>query len=180
MGAAIACEFPCRDLWEAALRTALLFEALTLPSEVFALMVQQVAFPTPRDTGSARFRASATHAAELGTANKTGKMHRTVARDQDHWQWLVPYVNELTRGRPPLAKLFSSSCPGLASAFRAAAECTGASVLVPTWYCSRRSGDSHDERRGVQDLRAALSRGHWRAWSSVLRCERHGRIGMQL
>jgi len=139
-----------------------------------------VVLPIPGAEGSAAQLSLVAHASELREPSKTGEMDLTVVLDLPRQQWLTPLLAELAEDRGPHSKLFNISYVELARAFRESAARLGLACLEPTLYCLRHGGASHDIRTGSRDLRGVQARGHWRAWSSVRRYEKHGRIGMQL
>jgi len=178
--AAIAVDLVTHGFWDAGLAVVVAFETYLRPSSLLALTGQQVVLPIPGAAGSAAQLSLVAHAWELKKPSKTGDMDLTVVLDLPRQQWLTPLLAELAEDRGPHRRLFNISYAELARAFRQSVLRLGLACLEPTLYCLRHGGASHDIRTGARDLRGVQARGHWRAWSSVRRYEKHGRIGMQL
>ena len=92
----------------------------------------------------------------------------------------MPLLLHIAAGRPPHASLFELSYRELSSDYRAAVDRCGVQVLQSTLYCLRHGGASHDRWSGSRPLLEVQQRGAWRATSSVLRYDKHGRLGLQL
>ncbi|CAK0860664.1 unnamed protein product, partial [Prorocentrum cordatum] len=68
----------------------------------------------------------------------------------------------------------------LAEDFQSATSALGVSLLKATLYSLRHGGASHDRSTGARGLGGVQQRGGWKAFKSVLRYEKHGRLSLEL
>ena len=53
-------------------------------------------------------------------------------------------------------------------------------MLSPSPYSLRHGGASHDRSTNSRSIQDVRKRGNWKAWQSVRRYEKSGRLGMEL
>ena len=139
------------------------------PSSLLRLQARHMVAPTAR----AKFWALLLDPLEEGKPSKTGEFDNSVILDQPWVVQLSPALAELA-ARPATESVWPFDYGEYASQFRQASLALGISV-VP--YQARHSGASLDRMNGFRSLLEVKGRGGWKLDSSVLRYEKHARLG---
>lgn len=156
-----------------------MFETYIRPSEAVNLEVRSVV-PPFRSQGKFSPCTLLVHPWEAHQGSKTGERDVSLPLDLARQDFLVKPLLSLAGCRPPTAKLFETSYREFAKHFKDAVEDTGVGVLQPTPYSLRHGGASHDRWTCSRDLAAVMQRGAWRSLTSVLRYDKHGRLGLEM
>ncbi|CAK0838276.1 unnamed protein product [Prorocentrum cordatum] len=112
---------------------------------------------------------------ELGIPTKAGVLDDSPQLDTGSLKWLDVAWKEIN-SRPAAERAFPSSYQELLADVRAAGATLGLE-LVP--YQLRHSGASHDRLRDLRGLPEVMNRGRWRKLKSVVRHEKHARVGLE-
>ena len=111
---------------------------------------------------------------DVGLPSKTGDTDDSVILDSD---WIVPWIGDvlacLTQG-DPLSPLWNFTYAELSKEAQRVAHRFGVSLVL---HQLRGSGASDDRLRRTRPLEEVQKRGRWRAYRSVTRYERAGRVG---
>ncbi|CAK0819295.1 unnamed protein product, partial [Prorocentrum cordatum] len=162
------------------LAVLIMFETYMRPSEVLALRARQVVLPLPKEGGASVFLTFVVRASEYQIPTKTNEYDLSVPLDLRRQQWLVESISFVQALREPDELFLGLSYTELAADFSSAISALGVTVLEPTLYSLRHGGASHDRSTGARSLGAVQQRGGWKAFKSVLRYEKHGRLSMEL
>ena len=163
-----------------ALCIMLMFEGYLRPSEALALRAAQITGPFGLANAPGTHMSVVVHAAELGQPGKTGEMDHTVVLDLPRQQALAWALARLRDARPGCwHPLWDFDYNHLQRRFGQALDAVGASCLAGTLYSLRHGGASHDRRLGCRALMEAQQRGNWRAFNSVRRYDKHGRVAIE-
>ncbi|CAK0800855.1 unnamed protein product, partial [Prorocentrum cordatum] len=120
------------------------------------------------------------HAAELQQPGKTGEMDHTVVLDLPRQQALAWALARLRDSRlGSWHPLWDFEYNLLQRRFGQALAAVGASCLAGTLYSLRRGGASHDRLTASRALMEVQQRGYWRAFNSVRRYDKHGRVAIE-
>ena len=142
------------------------------PSELFRCTTRCLVRPS---RGALNEWALLLAAQEYETPTKTGDFDHSVALDS---AWLRPWVQpflEALKQQSPTAPLWDFRYGEYLDMFRQAARSLGLD-LSP--YQTRHSGPSIDRARDWRSLYDVQKRGAWRAYKSVVRYEKHGRLSL--
>ena len=120
------------------------------------------------------------HAVENMIPSKTNQFDISIPLDLPRQAWMGPVLERHRRTRAPAGWLWDYGYPELLKEFHAAATSAGVAILKPTPYGCRHGGASHDRALGSRSLPAVQQRGAWRSFSSVLKYDKHGRLGLEL
>ncbi|CAK0874266.1 unnamed protein product, partial [Prorocentrum cordatum] len=178
--AAAARELLDLNMGMAALGIMLMFETYMRPSELLALSTDHVVLPLPGESGAARWLTFVIRAQEALVPSKINAFDISVPLDLERQRWLARCVEVVARRRGSGSSLLGLVCADFAAAFKTVLKGVGASVLQGALYSLRHGGASHDRSMGAGSLAAVQQRGGWRAFRSVTRCEKHGRLGLEL
>ena len=165
---------------EFALALLTLFATYARPCELLELRVFQVVMPSPYAAGSAAQLTFLLNAEELEHPGKTGDVDVSLPLDLEYHQFLVPLWRAFVRGKAGHMRVWSFEYPQLRQAWRDASSRLRLGHLRATLYGLRHGGASHDRSLGLRHLSDIQKRGGWRSHSSVVRYEKHGRLGRQL
>ena len=161
-----------------ALGTIVMFETYMRPSELLSLRRFQVVTPTRDGEGVTACLTFVLHAFESLTPGKTGEYDAPL--DLPRQKWLVPFLL-VTRASGPLdGLLWPFTYEEYLKVFKMAATLSRTDSLQPTPYGLRHGGASHDRSVSARPLLEVQKRGGWKAFSSVRRYDKHGRLGLQL
>ncbi|CAK0904390.1 unnamed protein product [Prorocentrum cordatum] len=163
--AAAARELLDLNMGMAAIWIMLMFETYMRPSELLALSTDHVALPLPGGWGAARWLTFVIRAPEALVPSKTNAFDISAPLDLERQRWLARCVEAVVRRRGSGKSLLGLGRADFAAAFKTVLIGVGASVLQGTLYSS---------------LAAVQQRGGWRAFRSVTRHEKRGRLGLEL
>ncbi|CAK0878486.1 unnamed protein product, partial [Prorocentrum cordatum] len=163
-----------------ALCVMLMFEGYLRPSEALALRAAQLTGPFGSATSAGSHMSVVVHAAELQQPGKTGEMDHTVVLDLPRQQVLAWALARLRDSRlGSWHPLWDFDYNLLQRRFGQALEAVGASCLAGTLYSLRHGGASHDRLTASRALMEVQQRGNWRAFNSVRRYDKHGRVSIE-
>ncbi|CAK0901538.1 unnamed protein product [Prorocentrum cordatum] len=162
------------------LAVLIMFETYMRPSEVLALRARQVVLPLPKEGGASIFLTFVVRASEYEIPTKTNEYDLSVPLDLPRQQWMVDPISFVQALRGPDDLFLGLGYNQLAEDFQSATSALGVSLLKATLYSLRHGGASHDRSTGARGLGAVQQRGGWKAFKSVLRYEKHGRLSLEL
>ncbi|CAK0844517.1 unnamed protein product [Prorocentrum cordatum] len=163
-----------------ALCVMLMFEGYLRPSEALALRAAQLTGPFGSATSAGSHMSVVVHAAELQQPGKTGEMDHTVVLDLPRQQVLAWALARLRDSRlGSWHPLWDFDYNLLQRRFGQALAAVGASCLAGTLYSLRHGGASHDRLTASRALMEVQQRGNWRAFNSVRRYDKHGRVAIE-
>ncbi|CAK0906122.1 unnamed protein product [Prorocentrum cordatum] len=163
-----------------ALCVMLMFEGYLRPSEALALRAAQLTGPFGSATSAGSHMSVVVHAAELQQPGKTGEMDHTVVLDLPRQQALAWALARLRDSRlGSWHPLWDFDYNLLQRRFGQALAAVGASCLAGTLYSLRHGGASHDRLTASRTLMEVQQRGNWRAFNSVRRYDKHGRVAIE-
>ncbi|CAK0845448.1 unnamed protein product, partial [Prorocentrum cordatum] len=163
-----------------ALCLMLMFEGYLRPSEALALRAAQLTGPFGSATSAGSHMSVVVHAAELQQPGKTGEMDHTVVLDLPRQQALAWALARLRDSRlGSWHPLWDFDYNLLQRRFGQALAAVGASCLAGTLYSLRHGGASHDRLTASRTLMEVQQRGNWRAFNSVRRYDKHGRVAIE-
>ncbi|CAK0847428.1 unnamed protein product, partial [Prorocentrum cordatum] len=162
------------------LAVLIMFETYMRPSEVLALRARQVVVPLPKEGGASIFLTFVVRASEYEIPTKTNTYDLSVPLDLPRQQWMVDPISFVQALRGPDDLFLGLGYNQLAEDFQSATSALGVSLLKATLYSLRHGGASRDRSTGARGLGAVQQRGGWKAFKSVLRYEKHGRLSLEL
>ena len=167
------------DGW-AATAAIIQFDVYARPSEILDLMHSDLLAPQPRAGPLfAKAWAIVIGSSVTGRPTKTGQVDNTVLVGELARPWMIRIVAALARVECK-SYLFPLTLGEYEGAFRRCAARLSLQGLEPTPHTLRHGGPSHDVWVGARDLHQVQKRGHWAAFASVSRYEKHARLLRQI
>ncbi|CAK0896604.1 unnamed protein product [Prorocentrum cordatum] len=158
----------------------LMFHCYLRPGELLAMKAFQLVPPAAGLQGGFRWWTLLLHPEELLVPSKTGELGDSLPLGAPELQWLTPALRDLKARLEPREPLWSFGYAQLREELEGALAVLGLQSLGATLHCLRRGGASHDRIVGRRSLEEVAKRGRWRARLSVRRCEKHGRLALQV
>ncbi|CAK0877830.1 unnamed protein product, partial [Prorocentrum cordatum] len=156
------------------------FETYMRPSRVLALRARRVVLPLPREGGASIFLTVVVWASEYEIPTKTRECDLSVRLDLPRQQWMVNPIFLVRALREPVHAFLVLGYNELAEDFQSATSALSVSLLKATLCPLQHGGASRDQSAGDRGSGAAQQRGGWKAFKSVLRHEKHGRLLLEL
>ena len=116
------------------------------------------------------------NAEETENPSKTGEFDISLPLDLERQRTLAAALVALIQGAPQDELLWPISYQMLLREFKTSVEAIGAGCLRPCLHSLRHGGASTDRCLNARTLLEVQQRGAWRAFGSVRRYEKHGRL----
>jgi len=158
----------------------LMFETYARPSEALALRRCSIVLGLPGGQGKARHMTIILRASALEVPGKTGEFDMSIPLDLARQGWLQHLLTIWCRDLAPQDPLWDFDLEALTHWLRKACDALDLAPLRPSAYQFRHGGASHDRLVEARPLAEVQHRGGWKAFSSVRRYEKHGRVSMEL
>ncbi|CAK0899810.1 unnamed protein product [Prorocentrum cordatum] len=156
------------------------FETFMRPSRVLDLRARQVALPLPREGGAPIFLTVAVWASVYEIPTKTREYDLSVRLDLPRQQLMVNPIFLVRALREPAHAFLVLGYNQLAKDFQNTTPALSVCLLKATPCSLQHGGASRDQSAGDRDSDTAQQRGGWKAFKSVLRYEKHGRLLLEL
>ena len=176
--AAIAAYFLERRQKRLALLILMLFETYARPSSLMRVQGQHLLAPDPM--ARSRWWCVLLYPFELKVPGKTNEYDSSVAMDLPRHRKYDVLLADLKSKTDPNERLWDTTYVELRDKFMEAFAHLQLEALHPSLYMLRHGGASHDILEGVRDLRSVQTRGHWRAFQSMRRYEKHARLAFEV
>lgn len=181
---AIAHDLALRGLLLHALAVWLAFESYLRSSEVLNLrsfqIVPALVDNVPGSQPGLRHVTVLSHALENELPNKVGEFDLSISLDLPRQHLLGQLLVRRAKMLDPQDLMFPFLYQELATEFQKSAKNMKVHCLRCTLHGLRHGGASHDRRVNARNLAEVQQRGNWRAFASLRRYEKHGRLGIQL
>ncbi|CAK0817021.1 unnamed protein product, partial [Prorocentrum cordatum] len=150
------------------------------PSRVLDLRARQVVLPLPREGGVPIFLTVAVRASVYEMPTKTREYDLSVRLDLPRQQLVVNPIFLVRALREPVHAFlvlgYNQRVKDFQNTTLARSVCLRKATPCPLQH----GGASHDRSTGDRDSGTVLQRGGWKAFKSVLRYEKHGRLLLEL
>ncbi|CAK0846803.1 unnamed protein product, partial [Prorocentrum cordatum] len=156
------------------------FETYMRPSRVLDLRARQVVLPLPREGGAPICLTVAVWASVYEIPTKTRECDLSVRLDLPMQQLMVNPIFLVRALREPAHAFLVLGYSQLAKDFQNTTPALSVSLLKATPCSLQHGGASHDQSTGDRDSGTVQQRGGWKAFKSVLRYEKHGRLLLEL